>query len=162
MKAFSRRPWYWPMSAPAAKAFSPAPVRMTMRTSGSAAASSSAALSSSSSAVDSAFSFSGRLSVTIPTPISGLSNRTSAMGLALHRAGGDAGHELALEEEEDHDDRQRHHDRARHQLAVADAVLPDIVIHADRKGAHLFGRGEREGEEELLPRHDQHEDCGRD
>src|SRR6516225_250088 len=127
------------MSAPAANAFSPAPVRTTMRADGSASAASSAALSSPSSAVDSALSFSGRLRVRTTTPSSGLSKRTRAIGLALHRAGSQPGYELALEEEEDDDDRQRHHHRARHQFAVADPVLSDVVVHADRQCAHVFG-----------------------
>ena len=56
------------MSAPATKAFSPAPVRMAPRTCGSEPMAAKAASSSSTVRSLSAFSFSGRLMVTIATP----------------------------------------------------------------------------------------------
>src|SRR6185369_13443033 len=69
----------------------------------------------------------------------------------FHRAGGQAGDELALQNEEDRDHRYRDQHRARHKLAVADAVLADEVVHADRQRAHLLRRREGEREQKLLP-----------
>ena len=56
------------MSAPATKAFSPAPVRITPRTPASAARAAKARSSSSMVRPFRAFSFSGRLTVTTATP----------------------------------------------------------------------------------------------
>ena len=56
------------MSAPATKAFSPAPVRITPRTAASAPMAVNAASSSSTVRSFSAFSLSGRLTVTTATP----------------------------------------------------------------------------------------------
>ena len=57
-----------PMSAPATKAFSPAPVRITPRTDASAPSAAKTASSSSITRSFRAFSFSGRLTVTMATP----------------------------------------------------------------------------------------------
>src|SRR3954470_8506419 len=61
MNLRSWRPWYSAMSAPATKAFSPAPVRIRTRTAGSASTAASSRSKSVRSGVESAFSFSGRL-----------------------------------------------------------------------------------------------------
>ena len=93
------RPDISAMSAPATKAFAPAPVSTTARTASSAAAASKAACRASSVARFSAFSLSGRLTVTTRTAPwsamrtgSGMGSLVFGPGAELPRAGGVGGY----------------------------------------------------------------------
>src|SRR3954465_4676307 len=60
--------------------------------------------------------------------------RTGGALLAAEAGGGDALDDLALEDEEHRDERQRRQDRLRHHLGVLDAVGADDGLQADREG----------------------------
>ena len=58
------------------------------------------------------------------------------------RAGGEAGDELAREDDVDHDDRQdRHRQRGEHRIPVGD-VLAQELLHAERDRVRLVARGQ--------------------
>src|SRR5690606_29533996 len=106
------------MSAPATKARSPAPSRITARTEESAAIASRCDSNSCMSGVESALSLSGRLKVSRAMPGSTASLRIRfVMALSLDCARRQARYELALEEEEDGDHRQGNEHRACHEFS---------------------------------------------
>src|SRR5215471_1484474 len=58
---------------------------------------------------------------------------------------------MPLQEEEDEDDRNRHQNRASHQITIAYSILSDVIVHPYRQRPHFPGRGKRQREEEFLP-----------
>ncbi|EON32400.1 phenol hydroxylase [Gordonia terrae C-6] len=83
-------------------------------------------------------------------------------GLSLHGAGGQAGHDSTLEEEHedddgDGDDHRGGRDRPGGFLELRCA---GEVRDGDRGGDRAFGRGQRQGQQEVVPGEDEHQDRG--
>src|SRR5699024_10739896 len=72
--------------------------------------------------------------------------------------GGDALDDLALEEQEHHDQRQRGEHRLGHVLRVLDAVGADHRLQTDREGHEVRVVDDDERPQEVVPRADEHED----
>src|SRR5687768_3927065 len=81
----------------------------------------------------------------------------SAMRSPLHGAGGQAGDDLSLEQQDDDDDRDRDHHRGGGQLPVGrvERVRPDEVRELRRHRARGGRRRQRDREHELVPREEE-------
>src|SRR3954469_25051911 len=88
----------------------------------------------------------------------------AAMGSSLHCAGGEAGDDLSLEQQDDDDDRDGDDDRGGRELPVrrVEGVRPHEVGHLGRDGPRPRRGGERDREHELVPREDEGQDRGRE
>src|SRR5215831_18514701 len=84
------------------------------------------------------------------------------MALTLHRAGGEARDDAALEDEDD--ERQGHDDRRRHDVSPGELVLAGAAHERDahRHGALVVVQREGQREEELVPRGDERQEPGGD
>src|SRR4051812_28501127 len=84
----------------------------------------------------------------------------AAMTSSLHCAGGEAGDDLALEQQDDDHDGNGHHDRGCRELGVrrVERVRADEVRHLGRHGARGGRRGQRDREYELVPREEEGQD----
>src|SRR4051812_36423721 len=91
-----------------------------------------------------------------PATAGGTSSR--ALGSALQARVRDALDDLALEQQERDDQRQRAHDRQRHDLGVLRAVEAVHRREADGDGLQVLRRRDDEGPDEVVPRQDERED----
>src|SRR4051794_194493 len=83
-----------------------------------------------------------------------LRERTGGVLLAAEAGGGDALDDLALEDEEHDDERERRQHRLRHDLGVLDAVGADDGLQAYRQGHQRRVADDDERPEEVVPRAD--------
>src|SRR4051794_6171660 len=83
-----------------------------------------------------------------------------AMGSSLHCAGGETGHDLSLEEQDDDDDRDGDDHRSGGQQPVrrVERIGPDEERQLRRHRPRRGGRGQGDREDELVPREEERQD----
>src|SRR3954447_10773313 len=94
----------------------------------------------------------------LPTA-AGTARRRSSV---LHRPCRQSARDVALEDHEDDDDRDRHDGRGRHERSPLGPVLTDERVERNRHRLELLLRREGEAEDELAPGHDEGDHAHRD